>query len=61
MKLSHEADRSQGVLPVVLITGADPPTDLAYTPASDVLPKHRLNPTSLTRLWQDHAEPEKLT
>jgi DNA-binding NarL/FixJ family response regulator len=46
---------------VVLITGADPPTDLAYTPASDVLPKHRLNPASLTRLWQDHAEPEKLT
>jgi CheY-like chemotaxis protein len=40
---------------VVLVTGAEPPTDLPNGTAAEILPKHRLSPASLRRLWQDHA------
>jgi DNA-binding NarL/FixJ family response regulator len=43
---------------VVLITGADLPTHLPNGTAAEILPKHRLSPASLRRLWQDHAKPE---
>lgn len=41
---------------VVLLTGAEIPTDLAIGTAAEILPKHRLSPASLRRLWQDHAD-----
>jgi len=43
---------------VILITGADAPTDVPSGAAAEILPKHRLNPTSLRRLWQEHARRE---
>lgn len=46
---------------VVLITGAEFPIDLPTGTAAEILPKHRLSPGCLRRLWQDHARPEKPT
>jgi len=43
---------------VILITGADPPTELPSGAAAEILPKHRLNAASLRRLWQEHARRE---
>jgi len=43
---------------VVLITGADLPTGVAGSTVAEVLPKQRLSPASLRRLWRDHARPE---
>jgi DNA-binding NarL/FixJ family response regulator len=43
---------------VVLVTGAELPTDLPRGPAAEILPKHRLSPASLRRLWHDHAKLE---
>ena len=43
---------------VVLITAADVPTQLPNGTAAEILPKHRVSPASLRRLWQDHAKPE---
>jgi DNA-binding NarL/FixJ family response regulator len=40
---------------VVLVTGAEAPTDLPNGTVAEILPKHRLSPASLRRLWQDHA------
>jgi DNA-binding NarL/FixJ family response regulator len=42
---------------VVLTTGAAPPTDVAGQTAVEILPKHRLSPASLRRLWEDHGDP----
>lgn len=42
---------------VVLITGADLPTDLATGTVAEILPKHRLNRACLRRLWEDHPKP----
>jgi DNA-binding NarL/FixJ family response regulator len=41
---------------VVLVTGAELHADLRHPSAAETLPKHRLSPASLRRLWQDHAE-----
>lgn len=46
---------------VVLITGAELSIDLPNGTAAEILPKHRLSPASLRRLWQDHAKPERPT
>jgi DNA-binding NarL/FixJ family response regulator len=43
---------------VVLVTGADLPTDLPNGTAAEILPKYRLSPACLRRLWRDHAKPE---
>ena len=40
---------------VVLISGADLPTNPPGGPVAEILPKHRLNQASLRRLWQEHA------
>jgi DNA-binding NarL/FixJ family response regulator len=43
---------------VVLITGADLPTNVPGGTVAEILPKQRLNQACLRRLWQDHATPE---
>jgi DNA-binding NarL/FixJ family response regulator len=40
---------------VVLVTGADLATDVPHGVAVEILPKDRLNPASLRRLWQAHG------
>jgi DNA-binding NarL/FixJ family response regulator len=40
---------------VVLVSGAELPTGLPGAAAAEILPKHRLSPASLRRLWRDHA------
>jgi DNA-binding NarL/FixJ family response regulator len=40
---------------VVLITGADLATDVPDGVAAEIVPKGRLNPASLRRLWQAHG------
>lgn len=40
---------------VVLITGAELPTDVPVTTAVEILAKHQLGPASLKRLWSEHG------
>jgi DNA-binding NarL/FixJ family response regulator len=40
---------------VVLVTGADLPDHVPNGAAVEVLPKQRLSPAALRRLWQEHA------
>lgn len=44
---------------VVLITGAELPDAVPDGTAAEILPKNRLNPPSLRRLWEQHGPDKK--
>jgi DNA-binding NarL/FixJ family response regulator len=40
---------------VVLVTGAELPDAVSDGPAAEILPKDRVNPTSLVRIWDQYG------
>jgi DNA-binding NarL/FixJ family response regulator len=52
---------ASGALPtiVVLMTGAELPDAVSDRTAAEILPKNRLNPTSLVRLWDQYGANKK--